>query len=1491
MFIVDQIYNSYFFTDFYEKNGGGNYEEKEQWMPFFYGIADEIIKRYNPKTVLDAGCAMGYLVEALRDRGVEAYGIDISEYAIHAVRKDIRPFCAVNSITESIPYTFPQKFDLIITIEVLEHLFPEDSAIAIANLCQYTDMIIFSSTPSDIEDRTHVNVQQREYWARIFAKNNFYRELSQPMEFISPWAMVFVKKHDIEKIIFDYEMHLRINELEKKKLATEENNKARENGEVFENQLQIFYDYGNGFSEENSIKIPYEGLNFSTSVAIPEKVVAVRIDPAEGIFCAVIDFKAETECENCCVQTKDAEQIDNTYIFYTKDPQFIIERQNVKFDNLVIRGTVLNFEEKEEEKILLQVLRDANLHGIQKLKEKEVEIKNLLEEYAMLQEEKDKKIHDLLEQVEQWTTRYQTTVDTQEKLITQLEHYTTHYHAAVNQREELKAQLAQVQIQYNVISNATCWKMTAPLRWILDRTKQMLKKNRYTYLFCKGLKCLKQNGVVYTWNKVKGWRKYRLNFQNALQPLYLEADLEAQKHYNFSKNIKFSILVPLYNTPEQFLREMVESVQAQTYGNWELCMADGSDDEHSNIEKICRNYVKKDRRIKYRKLNENRGISNNTNACIEMAIGEYIALLDHDDLLAPNALFENAIAIEETNADVLYSDEDHLTIGGKHVNPFYKPDWSPDLLYSQMYICHFLVVKKTIFENLGGFRSEYNGSQDYDLVLRLSEQTNRICHIPLILYTWRESENSTANNADAKPYAHIAGKKALEEHLKRKYGSNAYVEDGEYTFTYDAHFLAIEKPLVSIIIPMKDKWELTNNCIHSILEKSNYQNFEIIILNNRSEEMKTIHWLNEVTTFDKRIRVFDADMEFNWSKLNNFGIEKALGEVYIFLNNDTLVISPDWIERLAENALRDDIGVVGAMLLYEDETIQHAGVVVGIGGWADHIFKGMLPIHYGSPFVSPVLSRNVLAVTGACMAISKSTIQKIGGFNESFVICGSDIEMCIRAYDYGLFNRYDANVKLYHLESKSRDSYIPKIDFEKSYECYTPYRENVDPFFNINLDTNSVVPKERGISVNRINFKNFLKKCPLAVSTCKKVKDIIEDTQSYDIPEIGPVYARKGIPFNSSYRLNLLIPSVDQKHIFGGISTALKFFEELRKKCNCDARIITLDASIDLKTTTVSEEYCLIESDNDSMEHLQLIEFSDRHEKTIPVCENDIFMATGWWTAYVIKPVIEWQSDIYDIVANPLIYFIQDFEPGFYPWSSRYLLADSTYRMDIPVFAIMNSAILKEYFDEKKYSFSKTWCFDPVLNDKLKDILLNSSKSITKKKQILIYGRPSVDRNAFSLIIIALKIWREKQANSSEWIIYSAGETHGDIDLGGGIYLKSVGKLSLEEYAQLMLETYAGISLMVSPHPSYPPLEMATFGIKTITNHYESKDLSKFSKNIISLSSCAPSNLAETLCELCNEYSEFCQLETDIDYVTKNNQFENIIKEINVELNSLVKKS
>ncbi len=1066
----------------------------------------------------------------------------------------------------------------------------------------------------------------------------------------------------------------------------------------------------------------------------------------------------------------------------------------------------------------------------------------------------------------------------EENLQDELETCRKMYADLLSERNALASRVTLLEQQYYTVENSTFWKLTKPFRKMTDGLKKVCKKIPPLYKLAKGVKCLKQNGFRYTMRRIKVKVFGKLGIHTIT---YDKNEMEAQKNVVFDKKIKFSILVPLYNTPEKYLKEMIQSVIAQTYSDWELCLADGSDEKHAYVEKVVSKFAAKDPRILYKRLENNAGISENTNFCAAMATGDYICLLDHDDLLSPCALFMNAKAINKNNADVLYSDEDHLSLRGSHVYPLFKPDWSPDLLYSQMYTCHFSVIRKKLFDKIGGFCSEYDGSQDYDLMLRLSEVTDKICHIPAILYSWRESPGSTAANADAKPYAHEAGRKALDAHLKRKYGKNAAAFDSEYTFVFDARFgtLADREPLVSIIIPMKDHADLTDACVRSILQKTTYTNYEILLLDNRSEKTETFEWFREIIKADSRIRVIKADMEFNWSKLNNFGVSKAKGDVFVFLNNDTLVITSDWLERLAENSTRPDIGVVGALLTYEDGTIQHAGVVVGMNKLADHVFKDLPTNHFGSPFISPMVSRNVLAVTGACMAISREKLNNIGLFDENFIICGSDVELCIRAYEYGYNNRYDVNVRLYHLESKSRNRYIPPVDFNLSVEAYAPYLNGKDPYFNPNLDQNSMIPKEEVIPLNMIHIKRVLKRVPGMAALARAVRRELLPATEIRIPEIEPFFAREDTSGNHNFRLNFLTPSVDIAHVFGGISTAMNFFEALRERLGCEGRIITTDADVIPATSVASKDYTIVKASDNSAEPMQLVAFNSRNGKTLPVRSNDIFIATGWWTAYVIREVMEWQKNIYGEKANPLIYMVQDYEPGFYPWSSRYMMADSTYRMDIPTYAVINSKLLKEFFDNGGYSFAKSWYFEPVLSRKIA-AYLPEEKKIRKKKQILVYGRPTVDRNAFALVVESLKLWRAEQKDFAEWTVYSAGEDHRDIDLGGGCLLRSLGKLSLESYAHTMLDTYAGLSLMVSPHPSYPPLEMSTFGIKTVTNSYANKDLSGFNENMICLKNASPRAFADELLKLCAVYDEWGTTAADTEYAKGGEPFGNAIDEL-----------
>jgi glycosyltransferase involved in cell wall biosynthesis/uncharacterized coiled-coil protein SlyX len=535
--------------------------------------------------------------------------------------------------------------------------------------------------------------------------------------------------------------------------------------------------------------------------------------------------------------------------------------------------------------------------------------------------------------------------------------------------------------------------------------------------------------------------------------IYKEFSLSAEIMLEI-KNIRnkplISLIMPVYNAEPKWLKRAIQSIENQWYENWELCIIDKNSTHQETVDylKAIDNPL-----IKVKFLDVKKNESTASNEALSLVSGEYITLMGSNDEITSDALYEVVKSINQNNPDFIYSDEDRLDLEGGYTLPSFKPDFSYDLLLSFNYISHLTTIKKDLFNKISDFNF---WSQEHDLFLRIVEQTDNITHIPKVLYHCRELETNTAGKLSA----HDSAKKSIQNHLDRS-GRKAKVYDGEYPLVFDINY-ALPKPLplVSIIIPTKDGIDFLDVCIKSILEVSTYTNYEIIILNNNSVKDETFEWFNTIQKLHSNIKVIEANYKFNWSKLNNHGIKESKGDVYIFLNNDIKIITNTWIERLAGRALQESVGSVGALLLFEDDTIQHAGVVVGMNQWADHVYREMEldKIHLDSPYISPAVTRNVLASTGACMAFSKKTIDDIGVFDENFLICGSDIEISLRAYEQGYRNVFDANTKLYHYESKTRDSFVPECDFAMSRKAYQKYWEGGDPFYNPNLTLDSVIP-------------------------------------------------------------------------------------------------------------------------------------------------------------------------------------------------------------------------------------------------------------------------------------------------------------------------------------------------------------------------------------------------------------------------------------------------
>lgn len=521
---------------------------------------------------------------------------------------------------------------------------------------------------------------------------------------------------------------------------------------------------------------------------------------------------------------------------------------------------------------------------------------------------------------------------------------------------------------------------------------------------------------------------------------------------SFEYRPKISIITPVLNTREEWLRSSIESVLHQIYDNWELCIADdGSDQPHIRETLNC--YQQKDARIKVKYLNENQGVSGASNEALAMASGEFIGFLDHDDQLLPNALYEVVLMLNRNaRADFVYSDEILISKRGKPVFAYFRPDFSLDYMLSHCYIVHFVVIRASILKKIGGFRAEFKVSQDYDLFLRVLSQTRNVLHIPKILYKWRQYESSTGHLL--KERVMESSRRALQDFADRE-GIKGVVWGTKNFNFFRLKRDILDRPKISIIIPTKDRIDLLRRCIESIQNRSSYDNYEIIIVDNMSQEEETAAYLDGL---GKSYRIIKFNERFNYSKLNNYAAEFARGEHLLFLNNDIEVLNSDWLEAMLEQSQRDEIGCVGAKLLYPDRKIQHVGVVVGWGGRAEHIYKWLHSndIGYMGHFVS---IRNYSAVTAACMMLRKSIFNEVGGFDERFEIGFGDVDLCLRVRELGYENLFTPYAELLHYESATRGrsfSFDPHPNDTKRFiERWQEYIKGGDPYYNPNLPLDS----------------------------------------------------------------------------------------------------------------------------------------------------------------------------------------------------------------------------------------------------------------------------------------------------------------------------------------------------------------------------------------------------------------------------------------------------
>jgi GT2 family glycosyltransferase/SAM-dependent methyltransferase len=1320
--------------EYFATGCGRPYERTAEWLNFFSVIADQIIRTLHPRRVLDAGCAMGFLVEAFWDRGVYCEGIDISKYAISKVRRDIKDYCSVGSLTDPIP----GRFDLITCIEVLEHLRPETVRSAVANLCAASDVILFSSTPSDLDEPTHHNVRPPIYWLQLFSEFDFWPDARLDASFLTLHAMVL-----------------------------------RKGPPPSDDFLRLFSEYIRFKTGFHTQAIRAQQLDEQVKAkAERERLATAALEESNGKMILL-----EGELAQAGQRIRDLEQ-DLSNLRLERDRAAAQHERHLS--NLRVEGDRLISE--------VERVRSESTRAMAEVEDLKVE------QHRLTQEIKAEQIK----------------IAERDRLI-----------------ERLQRERAELQATLTAVLSSRAWRLAEKCRRPLNKVRRdwphLYKGVRFVARrFLKnGLAQSAQQAQQQMPEQPKSPTKDAKNGLPA-QPIGAERvalddeyqrwideqepkreDLLNQRRSDASIDRPvISVVVPVYHTQHSLLRACIQSVLEQTYGRWELCIAAVSGGDPSNW-RFLRELAQYDGRVRLVKLDQNGGISNNSNAALALATGDFIALLDHDDTLAPFALFEVANHLQaQPDLDIIYSDHDYLDPEqGLRCAPLFKPGWSPEIMYSANYITHLTVLRRSLVEEAGRFDPATDGAQDWDLFFRLTEKTSRISHIPKVLYHWRMHAGSTAHNESAKSYVADAQLLAVRRHL-RHYGMNAEPE----IMSNGLLHVTFQRPsngLVSIIIPTKDRVDLLSRCISTILEVTRYENFEIIIVDNGSRESASKEYFKTLAA-DQRIRILWNPGAFNYSAANNRGAREANGEFLLFLNNDVEITQPDWLTEFVSWADCKPIGVVGGRLLRPNGTIQHAGVILGMSGFADHPFADQPALTFGMAG-STGWYRNFLAVTGACIMIRRDVFDELGGFDEKFILCGSDVEICLRAHERGYRILYNPFAELIHHEQQTRNNEVPPGDYLESFKHYRRWLVGGDPYWNINLSLWQKQPAFR--SRNEQSSLEFAEKHlqDMKAAIAKLTGPLPPSEEDFYISrfdcseeQLNRVrsHANTLAGFHTVKRVMWFIPSFEHA-FYGGIFTILRFAEYWR--CQHGVRnlfAICDEANEQAMASRIRSVYPDLE-DSD----LFVLRAKEQAGGLPPVDAN---ICTLWTTAYYA---------LYHADVVRRFYFIQDFEPAFYRAGSISALVENTYRMGL--FGIANTISLKKIY-ESEYG-GRAVSFKPCVNESIFFAPDSRKAGISAGPQtVFCYGRPGHARNSFELLTAAMKHLKSSMGDRVR--IVSAGAEWNPANYGLQGIIDNLGILAYEDTGRLYRESDIGVVMMLTRHPSYIPLELMASGCLVVTN-------------------------------------------------------------------------
>ncbi|MCR4950594.1 MAG: glycosyltransferase family 2 protein [Solobacterium sp.] len=792
-------------------------------------------------------------------------------------------------------------------------------------------------------------------------------------------------------------------------------------------KYRVLYEAGNSSAEayacirEETVSAKRSVIR--TEITLPEEADTLRIRVTGADASVLYHLRVTAETDSLSISSNAAHVDGVTFVFDTPDAALTLV-SGKKGDHMQIRFDLRLLKEGEDDARLDALCSYCNPDNPVRRKAGQAELEIIAEQQKMLDEK-------------------QRVIDETQRILNESD-------AALKQ---LRSDYSSLQTQFEQVLDSPFWKVSGPARSLLTSIR-----NRRAEAPAEEPQTPEEKPEEPAPEPAKSAKRLLAEAITRCD----EAVLAEQRARVFKDPVTISILVPLYNTPEQFLRELIASVQAQTYPHWQLCMADASNGD--SVGDIVREYMKTDSRISYQKLAENKGISMNTNACEKLAEGSYLALLDHDDLLHPSALYDAADAIETKNADFVYSDE--MVFNGDDVldlkTVHYKPDYAYDDLLGNNYICHFSVFRKDLFEKSGMLRDGYEGSQDHDLFLRMSQYWQNVVHIPEVRYYWRSHAGSTASAVGTKSYAILSGYKAVHDHLKTKGFETQITSYPKYETVYRIRYERREKPLVSVIIPNKDHYALLKNCIDSLILHTDYANYEIVIADNGSTQASVLHYYRQLERYGN-VRIVHWDEPFNFAAINNEAVKFAKGKHLLFLNNDTEVISPEWMDEMVSMCEQERIGAAGALLYYKNQTIQHGGVILGPDrhNVASHAF--LFYPRGSAGYMSKLLYvRDTMAVTAACMMVRKDVFEKAGGFDaETFAVAYNDIDLCMKICTLGYTNVMVPWAQLYHYESSSRGSDLTEENrgrFEREIAAFADrwgeWIDRGDPYYNRHLSFN-----------------------------------------------------------------------------------------------------------------------------------------------------------------------------------------------------------------------------------------------------------------------------------------------------------------------------------------------------------------------------------------------------------------------------------------------------